>query len=42
MRVTVLSADIPSAPAELRTIIETDYADRVSIVELKVFEKAVP
>jgi hypothetical protein len=34
----MVSADIPTSQAELRTIIETDYADRVSVVEFKVFE----
>jgi hypothetical protein len=42
LRVTVQSGDVPTSQAEIRTVIETDYADRVSIVEFKVFERAVP
>ena len=37
LRITVLSAPLPVAAAEIRTIIQTDYADRVSIVEFKAF-----
>ena len=37
LRITVLSANIPTAAAEIKTIIQTDYADRVSIVEFKAF-----
>jgi len=42
LRLTVVSADIPASQAEIRTIIETDYADRVSVVEFKVFENTLP
>jgi hypothetical protein len=42
LRITVLSANIPTAAAEIRTIIQTDYADRVSIVEFKAFESTSP
>lgn len=37
LRLTVLSADIPTASAEINTILQTDYADRVGVVEFKVF-----
>ena len=37
LRLTVLSADIPTASAEITTIVQTDYADRVGVVEFKVF-----
>jgi hypothetical protein len=37
---TVLGAELPVAHAEIKTIIQTDYADRVSVVELKVFQSA--
>jgi hypothetical protein len=37
LRLTVLSADIPTANAEISTILQTDYADRVGVVEFKVF-----
>lgn len=37
MRLTVLSADIPTATAEINTILQTDYADRVGVFEFKVF-----
>jgi len=40
LRITVLGADIPSAAAEIPTILQTDFADRVSIVEFKAFERA--
>lgn len=42
LRLTVLSADLPLASAEIRTILQTDYADRVSVVEFKVFQNAAP
>ncbi len=38
LKVTVLSANLPTASGEIRTILQTDYADRVSIVEFKAFE----
>jgi hypothetical protein len=38
LKVTVLSAALPTAVNEIRTIVETDYADRVSIVEFKAFK----
>jgi hypothetical protein len=42
LKTTVLSAALPTATNEIRTIVETDYADRVSIVEFKAFgEKQV-
>ena len=37
VKITVFSADLPTAMSEISTILETDYADRVSIVEFKVF-----
>ena len=37
VKITVFSADLPTATNEIGTILETDYADRVSIVEFKVF-----
>jgi hypothetical protein len=37
LKLTVLSANLPTAPDEIRTILETDYADRVSVVEFKAF-----
>jgi hypothetical protein len=37
LRLTVLSADLPTDSSEIRTIVETDYADRVSLVEFEVF-----
>jgi len=37
MRLTVISADIPTASAEITTILQTDYADRVGVFEFKVF-----
>jgi len=40
LRLTVLSADIPTASAEITTILQTDYADRVGVVEFKVFGPA--
>jgi hypothetical protein len=42
LRLTVLGADLPVASAEIRTILQTDYADRVSVVEFKVFQNAAP
>jgi Glycosyl hydrolases family 43/F5/8 type C domain len=42
VRLTVLSADLPTAQAEIRTIIETDYANRVSVTEFKVFQSSAP
>ncbi len=42
LRITVLSAPLPVAAAEIRTIIQTDYADRVSIVEFKAFASSTP
>jgi hypothetical protein len=42
MRITVNSANLPTAADQIRTIIETDYADRVSIVEFKVFQSSIP
>jgi hypothetical protein len=38
LRLTVISADLPTDSAETRTILQTDYADRVSVVEFKVFQ----
>jgi hypothetical protein len=35
LRLTVLGADLPDAQAEIKTIIQTDYADRVSVVEVQ-------
>jgi len=40
LRLTVLSADIPTASAEINTIVQTDYADRVGVLEFKVFGPA--
>ncbi len=40
MRITVLSANLPTAVNQINTIIQTDYADRVSIVEFKAFQNA--
>jgi hypothetical protein len=37
LRLSVLSADIPTAGGEINTILQTDYADRVGVVEFKVF-----
>ncbi|MBN1309392.1 MAG: family 43 glycosylhydrolase [Chitinispirillaceae bacterium] len=37
MKITVLSADLPTSNNELSTILQTDYADRVSVFEFKVF-----
>ncbi|MBN1128572.1 MAG: hypothetical protein JXA71_06275, partial [Chitinispirillaceae bacterium] len=42
MRITVNSANLPTAADQIRTIIETDYADRVSVVEFKVFQESIP
>lgn len=36
-KLALFSADLPTASAEVKTIIETDYADRVSVFEFKVF-----
>ncbi|MBN2037719.1 MAG: family 43 glycosylhydrolase [Chitinispirillaceae bacterium] len=38
LKITVLSADLPTASNQIRTIVETDYADRVSIVEFKIYK----
>ena len=38
----LLIVALPVAAAEVRTIIQTDYADRVSIVELKAFASSTP
>ena len=40
LRITILSADIPTASAEITTILQTDYADRLGVVEFKVFGPA--
>jgi len=40
LRLTVLSANLPVAQGEIRTILQTDYADRVSVVEFKVYQSA--
>ena len=37
IKITVLSANLPTESKEIKTILETDYADRVSIFEFKVF-----
>jgi len=37
MKITLLSADLPVSNSEISTILQTDYADRVSIFEFKVF-----
>ena len=37
LKLTLLSANLPTASAEIKTILETDYADRVSVFEFKVF-----
>ena len=37
IKITVLSANLPTSSNEIKTILETDYADRVSVVEFKVF-----
>jgi hypothetical protein len=42
LRITVLAAPLPTAAAEIRTIIQTDFADRVSIVEFKAFASSTP
>lgn len=46
VKLTLLSGDIPKASEQVRTIVETDYADRLSVFEFKVFEgpetRAVP
>jgi hypothetical protein len=36
-KLTLLSANLPTDNAEVSTILETDYADRVSVFEFKVF-----
>jgi hypothetical protein len=41
MRITVLSANLPPS-SQTNTIVETDYADRVSVVEFKVFQLSIP
>ena len=38
VKLTLLSGDIPKDDAQIRTIVETDYADRLSVFEFKVFE----
>ncbi|MEO5770165.1 MAG: family 43 glycosylhydrolase [Polyangia bacterium] len=40
LRLTLLSADLPTARDEIRTIVETDYADRVSVSEFSVYAGA--
>ncbi|MES1179002.1 MAG: family 43 glycosylhydrolase [Myxococcales bacterium] len=40
LRLTVLSADLPTTASEIRTIVETDFANRVSVVEFKAFQNA--
>lgn len=42
LKVSLLSAELPTAQGEISTILETDYADRVSIVEFQVFQNASP
>jgi hypothetical protein len=37
LKLTLISADLPTASAEISTILQTDYADRVSVFEFKVF-----
>lgn len=37
LKLTLISADLPSASAEISTILQTDYADRMSVFEFKVF-----
>ena len=38
LKLTLLSADLPTANAEISTILQTDYADRVSVFEFKAFQ----
>jgi hypothetical protein len=38
LKLTLLSGNIPKDNAQIRTITETDYADRLSVFEFKVFE----
>jgi hypothetical protein len=38
VKITVLSANLPTATNEIKTILETDHADRASIVEFRVFK----
>ena len=42
LRITVLSANLPTNNSEISTILQTDYADRVSIVEFKAFQSSIP
>jgi hypothetical protein len=42
LKITVLSASLPTASAEISTILQTDYADRVSVVEFKAFQNSSP
>lgn len=42
LRLTVLAADLPTAQSQTKTIVQTDYADRVSVVEFKAFQSANP
>lgn len=37
LKLTLLSANLPTANAEISTILQTDFADRVSVFEFKVF-----
>ncbi|MBN1760923.1 MAG: hypothetical protein JW863_21530 [Chitinispirillaceae bacterium] len=41
VKLTLLSGDIPKDDAQIRTIVETDYANRLSVFEFKVFEDIV-
>jgi hypothetical protein len=38
LKLTLLSGDIPNENGQINTILQTDYADRLSVVEFKVFE----
>ena len=42
VRITVISANLPTASGEVGTITQTDYAERVSIVEFKAFRSSTP
>ena len=37
IKITLFSADLPASNSEISTILQTDYADRVSMFEFKVF-----
>jgi hypothetical protein len=39
LKLTLLSGDIPTENAQISTILQTDYADRLSVFEFKAFER---